>query len=114
MNYQDIQNHKSEKEVTISSNDCKYIRDFFSVFSLQMSPELVSAVESFEKEQNLENQSKVKTELARFFVTNEDPFIKDEFWDECRGNCQNVLFFKEFDKQLGETLSKDGEPEVVQ
>jgi hypothetical protein len=102
-----IQNAKSEREVTISKNDCKYIRDFFSVFTLNLPKPLQEAVDAFEKTEALEDQLKVKTELARFFITDEDPFIKDEFWDECRGNCQNILFHKEFDKQLAENLTKE-------
>ena len=107
MDLKDIQSHKSEKEKVISNNDCKYIKNFFSIFSLDVPEDLQKAISSFEKEETLENQLKIKTELARFYLESKDPFIKDEFWDECRDNCQSILYFKEFDKQLGESLTKE-------
>ena len=107
MSQSESENNGKLKKVVISADDCRATLDFWTHFDIPIPQGLSEAVESFSKEQTLENQDKVKLEICKAIATSDHEAFKDEIFSKIVEECANVSFEMQFDKDLEETLSED-------
>lgn len=108
------ENHTDEvkNKVTISAEDCQNVRKYCAHFGVPSTPGLETALDAFIANQTFQNQLEVKLEICKWMLTNEHESFKDSLWDAPKKAADEVVFDLQFEKDLKEELSKEGEDET--
>jgi hypothetical protein len=86
--------------VSISAEDLKHIRDFFTHFNIKMPATLSTALDAFAAEQSYENQDRIRIELAATMYEVDHPIFKDELFKSVIENSSRILYDARFGRQL--------------
>lgn len=101
--------------LNIDGDDCRNIRDFYSHFNIDMPAELKTSLEAFEealakesfdKDELVNLQNKLRASLCGSIISSNHPFFNDHLMDEIRSNAQQIAFLSSFDEQVQEVLDK--------
>ena len=121
MDEQDQLNPAFEKEekVVLGDQEIKNIRDFFTRFKLEMSPEHDAVLTAFTEPggKTIRNQKLIKMFLAEIMVNAHEgplapiPIFKDPAFDELKKVCTREYYNLKFDFEVEGSLSPDKEVE---
>lgn len=99
------------RKVVISPEDVAGAADFWTHFEIPMPPELRAAFDAFTKEPNLVNQDEIKLQITKAIGHTDHEAFKDEMFKEIVAECQNVNYDLSFDRELENTLGREGDSE---
>lgn len=94
----------NQKKVAINAGDCEECEKFFQYFNVPMPEELKNALEAFKSDPTVENQDKVKLNIAKTMIESEHEIFKDRIFEklmpEIKESYDAILFEKEFEDHL--------------
>jgi hypothetical protein len=106
-----------KKEVVISEDDIKNVRNFYQQFNSPIPQHLEDQLNEFTNSKDnytVEQQQKLKVSIARSILEAREegsPLIKDilqnEVWDGVVQNCRDCHFDAQFDEDVVEEFSKE-------
>lgn len=85
-----------KNEIVVGLDDINNVRDFWTIFNVDMGDRLAKALVSFENNLNLENQHEFAMALMEELVNNEHEAFSDSLWVLPKEYAAEKL--KEFDK----------------
>ena len=98
---------EKERNVVISSEDVKNVRDFMTHFKIAMPADLEKALSDFESSKTFENQEELKVQLCKMMVESDHALLKDELFSQVIDNSSKIVQEALFDKAVKETLSAE-------
>lgn len=104
---------ENPKEVVISTEDSRNIREFFTHFKIDMPPYLTKALDDFEANPSVQTQDKLRSATCEAVVTSNHPILKDELFAEAFEASKDITFREKFDRDLNQVLQegKEEQPE---
>lgn len=98
-----------EKKIPVSNEDCDNVRNYSTNFGPDISPELQSAMDVFEKDQNYENMVDFKLELCKWLIECGHESFADSLWDHPKEAAKDIVFDLQFDKDVQTELGNEDE-----
>ena len=108
-----------KKEVVISEDDIKNVRNFFSQFNSPVPQYLEDSLNDYTENSDsytIEQQNQLRVSIARSILDakeNGSDLLKDilanEVWKGVMSNCQDAHFSAQFDETVVEELTKKDE-----
>lgn len=98
---------EKQNKVTCSVEDVENVRQYSKHFGVELTDDLVKALDLFEKEQSFENQKEFKLQVSKWILESEHESFKDDLWNAPKKAAQDAVFELQFDKDLNEHLSTD-------
>jgi hypothetical protein len=95
--------------VVVTPEDLKSAIEFFDHFNIPKMPELMSALDAFEKDQTIENQINVRTQLCKAIAFTDHPAFKDDMFTSIVQECESEYYRASFDEEVEKTLSSKTE-----
>lgn len=107
----EIKRHsEQDRQVVLTHDDIKNIREFYTHFQIPLTDELTKALEHWEKtpiEQiTFEDQKRLRAYLAHAISTSEHQLIKDQVFSNIVTLCSKAWYEEQFDLDLEEVLTK--------
>ena len=110
---------QEKKEVVISEDDVKNVRNFFSQFNSPIPSHLEESLNDFTNNSDsytIEQQGQLKVSIARSLLEAKEggsdllkDILSNEVWDGVMNNCQEAHFNAQFDETVVEELGKTPE-----
>ena len=111
-----MESQEQKKEVVISEDDIKNVRNFFNQFNSPIPDYLEKSLLDFTSNPDaytIEQQGQLKVSIARGLLDAKEggsDLLKDilanEVWDGVMTNCQEAHFNAQFDETVVEELTK--------
>lgn len=98
----------SDTTVVMTIEDVKVLRDFTDLFGFVMTDTFKNALDAFEKDQTLHNQTVVKYEICRFLSSLDPekyPDLKEDLFQRIIADTSEKGYELEFNKTLEEQLT---------
>jgi len=99
------------RKVVISPEDVNGARDFWTHFEVPITTELQAAFDAFCKNPTIENQDAIKLTITHAIGFTDHEAFNDEMFKEIVAECRNVNYDLQFDKELENTLGREGDEE---
>jgi hypothetical protein len=102
-------------KVVINEEDIKNIEDFFNHFRIDIPDFLKSELDTYRSSPDtygIDNQEKLKAELAHAIVASDHELFKDKLFENVVKNCTKCWFDTQFDRDLESGLSDNEKEEV--
>lgn len=99
------------RKVVISPEDVNGAADFWNHFKVPMESELRAAFDAFCKDPSIENQDAIKLTITHAIGFTDHEAFNDEMFKEIVQECRNVNYDLQFDKELENTLGREGDEE---
>lgn len=99
-----------ERKIPVSNEDCDNVRNYSQNFGVDISPELQSAMDTFEKDQtDYEKMVDFKLELCKWLIECGHESFADSLWDHPKEAAKDIVFDLQFDKDVKTELGDDNE-----
>lgn len=108
---QDALQAKTLKDVVISQDDIRNLRDFFTHFKVEVCPELEDVLKRWEsKEKNAltpQDQEDLRVAICVNMMKSNHKMFKDELFAPILKNSEKIVFDATFKSELEDQLSKE-------
>lgn len=104
-----MSDNEEQNKVTCSAEDAENVRQYSKHFNVDLTPELESALNVFEKDPTFENQKEFKLQISKWLLESPHESFKDALWDAPKKAATDAVFDLQFDKDVKEELSEPSE-----
>lgn len=94
-------------KVTCSGEDSENVRQYSKHFGVELTPELKTAVDVFEKNPTFENQKEMKLQISKWMLESKHESFTDSLWDAPKKAAEDAVFDLQFDKDVKEVLTEE-------
>ena len=102
---------QENEEVVLTKDDIDNVETFFNHFGMPIPEYLKKMIKVFRDKDNptLEDQKEFKAAISHATLTSEHDIMKNDVWTGVLVNCDEAYYNAQFDKELNEVLSEEGE-----
>lgn len=98
---------EEQNKVTCSAEDAENVRQYSKHFGVDLTPDLIAALDVFEKEPTYDNQKEFKLQISKWLLESNHGSFKDSLWDTPKKAATDAVYDLQFDKDVKEELSDD-------
>lgn len=100
---------KEQNKITCSGEDSENVRQYSKHFNIDLTPDLIKAIDTFEQDPTFDNQKEFKLQIAKWMMESKHESFTDTLWDAPKKASADAVFDLQFDKDVKEVLTTEGE-----